>query len=247
MNPIRFFVRQLLLIAALVCNGAAFAHGIWFGQRAGEFAMIYGHGAEDLNLVERQQRVTSIAGFDAALQPVAIDLKPSGGSMLVGIANRPAIVAATLDNGIWTRGADGKWLEKTKDAVPGAKESGHALKYAVHLREHPKAALKPVPGLAFQIIPVSSNFPQQRGQPLEVLVLFNGKPAAGAKLWDDYVNDPDQKPKAVRKNGTATLSVRNQGLNVIKAEFESPPADAAKADKQEHLATLSFVLGHRKE
>ncbi len=135
MNPIRFFVRQLLLIAALVCNGAAFAHGIWFGQRAGEFAMIYGHGAEDLNLVERQQRVTSIAGFDAALQPVAIDLKPSGGSM----------------------------------------------------------------------------------------------------------------PKAVRKNGTATLSVRNQGLNVIKAEFESPPADAAKADKQEHLATLSFVLGHRKE
>ena len=61
------------------------------------------------------------------------------------------------------------------------------------------------------------------------------------------MNDPDNRPVKVGRDGRVTLRVRNQGLNVIKAEVDSAPVDAAKATKTEHVATLSFVLAHQPE
>jgi nickel transport protein len=224
----RFFI---LALSATLCPSIVSAHGIWFAQRAGEFAMIYGHGAEDLNLVKRQQKITSISGFDAQLKPVVAKLKPVDPLMLVDVAKDASVVAATMDNGVWTQGPDNKWVGKTKDEVAGYKDSGHYLKYALHLRELPKGALTPVPGVAAQIIPVSEKFPSHRGEKLRV-------------FWDDYVNDPDQKPRVVGKDGIVTVTVRNQGLNVLKAEINTAPQDAAKTKKTEHLVTLSFALQH---
>ncbi|TAG01431.1 MAG: DUF4198 domain-containing protein [Betaproteobacteria bacterium] len=234
----------ILALAATSYPSIVGAHGIWFAQRAGEFAMVYGHGAEDLNLVKRQQKITSISGFDAQLKPVVATLKPVDPLMLVDVPKEASIITATMDNGVWTQGPDNKWVDKTKDEVAGYKDSGQYLKYALHLRELPKGALKPIPGLTAQIIPVSEKFPSHRGEKLRVKVLIEGKPAAGAKLWDDYVNDPDQKPRKVGKDGIVTVTVRNQGLNVLKAEINTAPQDATKTKKTEHLVTLSFALQH---
>ena len=66
-------------------------------------------------------------------------------------------------------------------------------------------------------------------------------------VWVDGVNDPDAKPLLTGKDGGLTLKVRNQGLNVIRAETDTAPPDAAKANKTEHSATLSFVLAHLPE
>jgi nickel transport protein len=231
-------------LSGLLLSGIASAHGIWFALRAGEFAMIYGHGAEDLDLIKRQQKITSIRGFNAQMQPVTVNLKPTGPLMFVDLANNPTVVTATMDNGTWTQGSDNKWVAKTKDEVPGYKDSGSYLKYAIYLRDIPAGAMKPLPELAAQIIPVSEKFPSQRGQTLRVQVLAKGKPAVGAKLWEDYVNDPDQKPKIAGKDGFVTVTVRNQGLNVLKAEINTAPEDAKKTNKTEHLVTLSFMLKH---
>ena len=48
-------------------------------------------------------------------------------------------------------------------------------------------------------------------------------------------------------DGTVTLKVRNQGLNVIVAVLDAPPEHPAKYNKTEHLASLSFVLPHAPE
>jgi len=85
------------------------------------------------------------------------------------------------------------------------------------------------------------------GKPLKLRVLFQGKPAAGARVLTDWVNDPDAKPIKTAKDGTVTIKVRNQGLNVITAIFDGPSDEPSKADKMEHLATLSFVLPHAPE
>jgi len=233
--------------AAAFVVTAASAHEIWFAQRAGELALVYGHGAEDLSVIKRLSLITSVDGVDAKGQPVVVHLKPSDHLAFIDVANAPAIVTATLDNGLWSQGPDGKWANKGKDEVPGAKRSGRYLKYGAHLRELPKGEIKPVPGLAFQIVPVSTTFPRRMGEPLIVRVLLDGKPAAGSQVWPDSVNDPDAKPLKVGKDGRVALKVRNQGLNVIKAELGSPPADARKSDKTEHTATLSFVLPHLPE
>jgi nickel transport protein len=239
--------KQFAILALLTLGSAACAHEIWFAQRAGDLALVYGHGAEDLSVIKRIKLITSVGGVDAGGQPVAVTLKPTDHLAFVDVAQAPATLTATMDNGYWTQAADGKWFNKGHDEVPDAKRSGRFLKYSTHLRVLPQGEIKPVPGLDFQLVPASPKFPQHSGDSLVVRVLLNGKPAVGAHVWPDAVNDPDGKPLKVGKDGRVTFKVRNQGLNVIKAEIDSAPVDATKATKTEHAATLSFVLAHQPE
>jgi uncharacterized GH25 family protein len=239
--------KHFAILALLAMGSAASAHEIWFAQRAGELALVYGHGAEDLSVIKRIKLITSVGGVGANGQPVAVMLKPTDHLAFVDVAEAPVTVTATMDNGYWTQAADGQWFNKGRDEVPDAKRSGRFLKYGTHLRVLPQGEIKPVQGLAFQLVPVSPKFPQHSGEALTLHVLLDGKPAVGANVWPDAVNDPDGAPMKVGKDGRVTLKVRNQGLNVIKAEVKSPPPEAVKAIKTEHAATLSFVLAHQPE
>jgi hypothetical protein len=87
-----------LAAAAVLSSTAAQAHGIWFAQRSGELALIYGEGAEDLDTVKRQPLITAITAYDASGDPVPTALQASGRLLIVDTKERPAIVAAVLDN-----------------------------------------------------------------------------------------------------------------------------------------------------
>jgi hypothetical protein len=66
-------------------------------------------------------------------------------------------------------------------------------------------------------------------------------------MINDMINDPDAAEQMTGADGTLTLPVRNQGLNVIRAVYDGP-SDQPKLYKQvEHTATLSFVLPHKPE
>lgn len=80
------------------------------------------------------------------------------------------------------------------------------------------------------------------GDSLTLRTLFQGKPLAGAAVLADFVNDPDATPLRTDKDGTVTLKVRNQGLNVISVVHETPTDKPADTDKVQHRSTLSFVL-----
>lgn len=223
------------------------AHGIWFAQRADRLALVYGDGAEDLDAVKRLPKISAVGGLGADGRPVAVTLEPEGRLPFVNLAAKPAILTATMNNGLWSKAADGQWHGKGKDEVPGATISGRFMKYATHLVALPAGATPPVPGMALQIVAAGAAFPRHKGEPLTVQVLFDGKPLAGAKVWQDVVTDPDAAPLVADRDGRVTLQVRNQGLNVVKAEHESAPVDAGKASMTHHFATLSFMLGHAPE
>jgi len=243
----RAMVVALTIALTFALTSIAHSHGIWFAQRSGELALIYGHGADDLDMIRRYDKVTNLSAFDAAGAPVKTALRKTDHLALVDLSAKPAIVTAVLDNGYWSKGPDDKWVNKGKDEVPGAKESGRYIKYSVFLREQPAKPLGALPGQVLQIVPVAAKLPQHINDSMTVRVLFNGKPAVGAKVIRDYVTDPDQKPQIAGKDGTVTLRVRNQGLNVIAASFDAPPEDAAKATKNGLHATLAFVLKHAPE
>jgi uncharacterized GH25 family protein len=98
-----------------------------------------------------------------------------------------------------------------------------------------------------QIVPVAKQLPEQMGQPFTVRVLYDGKPVQGALVQPDLVTDPDSEPVKTGADGIATIKLRNQGLNVVAATLSTPPANPAKTNRDEHLATLSFVLPHQPE
>lgn len=238
---------KILWVGALLCalNTTVQAHGVWFAERSGQLAMVYGHGAEDLDMIRRHDKVKEVAGYDAAGAPVAVVLRKTDHLLLIDAKPMPAVIAGVLDNGYWSKGADGKWVNKGRDEVPGAVESGRYIKYAVFLRESLKAPLKPLPGQVLQILPLKAALPQHKDVSMTVQVLFNGKPVAGAKVTRDYTGDPDAKPLVTGKDGKVTLRVRNDGLNVISATYDAPPDDPVKATKTGLFATLTFAIRHK--
>jgi nickel transport protein len=240
-------IATAIVTASVIVTSAAHAHGIWFAQRAKQLALIYGVGADDLDSVKRLPLIESVSGYDAQWRPVPATLRVAGPLLLVDSDSAPVAVSAVLQNGVWSKTADGEWHKKGRDEVPDAKISEKTIKYAVHIVGPLSAPLPSLPTQTLQIVPVDATLPEMLGQPLKLRVLFQGKPVAGARVLTDFVNDPDGEPVKSAADGSVTLKVRNQGLNVITAIFDGPADDPKKVDKIEHLATLSFVLPHAPE
>lgn len=240
-------VALMALVAGLGASSAAQSHGIWFAQRATQLALLYGIGADDLDIVKRFSMVTSMKGYDADGKPVPTSLHIDGRLVLADLENQPAIVAAVLDNGTWSHTPDGKWHKQGRDEQPTATVSEKNTKYAVHIIGQLTKPLPLLPEQTLQIVPVEGKLPALLGQPIKLRVYFKGKPVAGARVMHDWLNDPDGKPVLTGADGTVTIPVRNQGLNVIVAILNSPSEEPKKYDHLEHLASLSFVLPHAPE
>ena len=162
--------------------------------------------------------------------------------LLVDVQNKPAVIAAVLDNGLWTTLADNTEVNTGKRGLAKVKDSGRYYKYAVHLRGDLKKPLGALPGQLLQLTPVNAALPKKMGDAITLRALFNGKPLANAKVLADFVNDPGATPMRTAADGTITVKVRNQGLNVISIVHEMPYDEPAEADIVQHRATLSFVL-----
>jgi nickel transport protein len=247
MSIIPKFLVALAVTACLLAMSAAHAHGIWFAQRATQLALLYGIGPDDLDSVKRLPLVKSIAGYDAEWKAIPTTLRVSGPLLLVDSESQPTVVAAVLFNGIWSKTPEAEWLKKGRDEVPNATTSEKNYKYAVRIVGPLSTPIPPLPEQTLQIIPVDATLPVLMGKPLKLRVLFQGQPVAGARVMWDWLNDPDGKPVKTAANGTVTIKVRNQGLNVITAIYDGPSDEPTKADKMEHLATLSLVLPHAPE
>ena len=232
----------LFVAITVVAAGNLQAHGIWFAERSNRFALIYGEGPDDGEIVSRLARISSVVAFDAAGGSVPIKLVPTDHLLLVDTPREAMVVAAVLDNGVWTMTADGREFQKPKGEVPGATESGHYFRSAIHLRGDLKAPLGAVPGQVLQLTPVAATLPKRMGDALTLRALLNGKPLAGAAVTVDWVNDFRGTPLRTGVDGTVTLKVRNQGLNVISVVHQMPVQNRTDTDKVEHRATLSFVL-----
>jgi nickel transport protein len=245
------------LAVVLKASTAAQAHGIWFAQRGKQLAMIYGVGADDLDMVKRLPKVKTITGYDAEWKPVVSTLKAVGLVPIVDSEAPITAVAAVLDNGIWSKDKTGEYHQMGRDQMPDAVMSERTIKYAVHLiglSDRPAdfsgsldAKIPVIADHRLQIIPVDGKIPGDMGKPLSIKVLYDGKPVAGVEINTDFVNDPDQKRPKTDANGTLTFPVRNQGMNVLAATYVGPSDQPKIYEKIEYLATLSFKLPHLPE
>lgn len=246
-------VCKSLAVAAVVAGTVAAAapqaqaHAIWFAQRAKRTALIYGIGADDLDMVKRLGLVMSVKAYDAQMKPVPAKLRQDGAIAVVDSDADPALLTATMYNKVWSKPqGGGEWVEGGREVLPNAVVSEKNYKFTVYA---PRALAGPVPALAdqlLQIVPVGP-IPQKMGAPMKVRVLLKGKPLAGAKLLRDFVNDPDGQPVVTGQDGVATVNVRNQGLNVLNTAAFVPSDEPNRIDRIEYEATFAFVLPHRPE
>lgn len=233
------------LIAGIVAPPVA-AHGIWFAQRARQVAMIYGIGADDLDMVKRLPLVESVGAFDASYRPVKATLRTAGPVVMVDAEEQPTLLVAVLQNGTWSRKGEGEFEKKGRDEMPDATLSEKTVKYAVSVQGPLDKPIPALPTQVLQVVPAAA-LPTLLGTPATYVVLFNGKPVQGARVIADMVNDPDASEIATGADGRVTMPVRNQGLNVIRAVYNGPTDNPGKYDRIEHTATLAFTLAHAPE
>ncbi|MGN7158376.1 DUF4198 domain-containing protein [Sphingomonas sp. SAFR-052] len=248
MSDQRLFRASRWIAAGVIAALAApsFAHGIWFAQRAKQIALVYGIGADDLDMVRRLPQVEHIVAYDAQFRPIAASARVSGPVVLIDTPAKPVLVSAVLQNGTWSRRGTGEFEKKGRDEMPDATLSERTVKYAVTIEGPLTGRIPALPHQMLQLVPAGP-LPEERGAPLKYIALFNGKPQAGVGVIADMVNDPDAKEVETAADGSVTLPVRNQGLNVLRAVYAGPSDDPKKYDRIEHTATLAFTLPHAPE
>lgn len=248
MTRSRLFPASRWIVAGVIAALAtpSFAHGIWFTQRAKQLALVYGIGADDLEMVRRLPQAEHIVAYDAQFRPIPTTTRVSGPVVLIDTPAKPVLVSAVLQNGTWSRRGTAEFEKKGRDEMPDATVSEKTVKYAVAIEGPLTGRIPALPHQVLQLVPAGP-VPDKLGTPLRYIALFNGKPQAGVRVIADMVNDPDAKEVETAADGTVTLPVRNQGLNVLRAVYAGPSDNPAKYDRIEHTATLAFTLPHAPE
>jgi nickel transport protein len=227
------------LTAALMLGAAtaASAHATWIAQRSGEYAVVHGEGSAT-DEAYKPEIVSAPLAFDKSGAPLAVTLNPLATSMQVKPAEGSAILSVVYDEGWWTEDAKGEWHNAPADGFVDFKGTGHYSTYPVAYIAATDAQ-KPV-GHLLEIVPLADPTKLSMGDKLEVLVLLEGKPVEGVAVTNDVLTDWDISSTLTDAEGKATVTVANNGLNVLQYYHEVKVSDKEVAG---HQAVLSFVAG----
>lgn len=216
MHPLK---PHLLALALLGVCAQAGAHTVWLEAdkaHAGDYLVMFGGHAGKTESYPAD-KLGAVAAVDAAGKPVALRREDGAGGVRLSPAAAPALIAVSFDNGYWSKGADGRSVNKPMNEVPGAVSGVHAIKYHKTIVQWGEQATHAI-GQPFELVPLSAATPRA-GRPLKLRVLLDGKPAAGIKLafgeeGADAVSDAEGIASIVPRAGINRLwSGRRTALN----------------------------------
>lgn len=228
-------------LLSCLCWGQAQAHGIWVAQRAGEWAVVLGEGAEDE--AYKPEAVQQLQALTA--QGTRAELKPDPRPRQTMLQTTPdtAIVGVQLEDGYWSQNAEGKWVPGSRLQVPDARKASYTLMFSRSHIAPAQAASTPL-GLPLEIVPQSDPLALKPGAQLRVQVLFKGQPLAGARLKTDYLAGSASPSVRTDAKGYAHIRLRSAGLTVVQASHKTARTQRSEADEDAYSSTLAFAPPH---
>ncbi len=228
-------VPMLLLLAT-----TAWGHGTWLEKRQDDIVVVYGHGpADDSYAPEKVKKITACDAQGNAREVKVKEAK--GGYVPLEIPDGTAVAVIDFDNGYWCQDEKGKWHNLPKTEVKGAQQGSRYMKNGLAILDHFET-LPDSFDIPLVIIPQSDPLTLKSGDALRVQVKYNGAPLSGANIIGDLVNQDSTISAVTDAEGFATITIRNQGLNVIATSTEEKLTDNPAADKLSLMGTLSFTL-----
>lgn len=227
------YTRSLSLLAALLLGNAAQAHDAWVVPGGATHAILYGHGksTESYDATKIQQ----VLAYDAKGRKLSVQLDRKAATPAVSAAGA-AMFVVDFDNGFWSKTEAG-YQNLPKTQVQGALESSRSLKFGKTVLSWSAASSKPV-GQRLEIVPLATTAPKAGGK-LPVLVLFEGRPLADAKL--SLEGHDDMAPVATDARGKAELILPASGEVALDVGHKLP-YKGAEADEWSLSANLHFLL-----
>lgn len=230
----------LMLSGSIACMVAqtVSAHGIWIANRVDQKQIVLGEGPLDNGY--KADNVKQIHAYDSNWSLLPIIKKAHTNYVTVEPTDKTAVVTISFDYGYWTKNAQGKYVNETMNNVKGATNGTHAIKYSVNYLSSVKKP-KLIEDIPLQIVPKIDPTQLKRGDNLPITVYKDGKPLADVPVIIDVVSNLDKTIKTNDK-GEATITIPNQGLNIIGVEIGFPLSNNKLATQDKFFTTLTFTL-----
>ena len=231
--------KWLILIACFFLPRIVLAHDYWFKSAGDDFHLHRGHL---FSLHEGKKEVPfdpSIITDARCLQKDSDAIRPAEFSdeyppLLKGPCQALLVKA---DSGYWSQTMTGT-KNKPKDQLFGVLRSWHSLEVMKRVEGWNERLLSPLSD-QLELVFTSDPFNLAEGDKLRLVVMLDGKPAAGVSFAYDG------KPRGVTgDDGRVTLRIRHAGEQVISASIEQD-IDSNSADKLVRSTMLSFNINNK--
>ncbi|WP_294964474.1 DUF4198 domain-containing protein [uncultured Gilliamella sp.] len=230
----------LMLSGALtgLVSQAVSAHGIWITNRVDQKQIVLGEGPLDNGY--QPECVKQLNAYTSDWSAISIAKKTHSNYVTVEPTDKTAVVTVSFDYGYWTKNSQGKYVNLPMNKVEGASKGTHAIKYSInYLSSVNKPKL--IKDIPLQIVPKIDPTKLKRGDNLPITVYKDGKPLTDVPVIIDVVGNLDKTIKTNDK-GEASITIPNQGLNVIGVEIGFPLKDNTLATQDKFFTTLTFTL-----
>lgn len=224
-----------MVMAALLATGAvtASAHDYWIEKKGDGYAAVYGH--KDTRLEYDPSSLKKVTVYSANGKTLDFKKEVQSKAVIINPAGNACLILADLESGYWSKTIYGlKNLPKRKATRPI--ESFRAYHYSKSIVNTGDAALKPVEGLKLDIIPLKQPLDMKSGDSLQLKVLFDGKPYAGATLEGDH-----EKVGLTDKDGLIKVKLKS-GRQIYTVERRDPLKNDPDADLISTTTTLTFEV-----
>lgn len=240
-------LRELLLGLAILPMIASpvLAHAIWIvkGEDQGEYKVVYGHPEENKPEAYDSIKFQEATAYDGNGTPLPLSVKREyDGVTLVPERNIVALTAS-LNNGYFIVLGENEYKNvfraEALEANNEETEVTQTYKYAKAFYEQTRLFSKPF-GLPLEIIPRQDPYTVGAGEKLEVQLLYQGKPQEGVTV--EYAGEEPVKTNA---QGIASVTFKQQEVQVIEAEYRMPSTDDPATDEISYATTLTVDKGGR--
>lgn len=239
------FHRSLLMLALAMLAGSVQAHGLWVAQRAGQWAAVYGEGAEDE--AYDPLAIRQVEAWNGHGQAARWRSEIRAGQWLFVPEEALARLALHYDGGEWREMKNGDWLPTGHPVAPGeVRQTWRLLRYASAVLAPSGQPARPL-GLPLEIVPLKDTQSLRKGDRLPLRLLLRGQPLAGAKVIGDFINDDQATPQRTDAGGLVVVVLGSNGLNVIQASHAEACQAECTTERVGHSTTLSFVVPRRPE
>lgn len=172
------------LLSLAACALPVHAHDVWVAPQDDRLLLFFGHAGKLEPVVAAKLVFLAAGDGDGRALPVRAEVAGEK-ALQLQVRGKPTLVAATYDNGYWTKTTEGT-KNLRKNEVSGGLGTSHAVKFAKTLLAWNGAVARPS-GQALELVP--QGLPQAGVLPVQVL--WQGRPLAAAKVER---SSPDQAP-----------------------------------------------------
>ena len=212
----------------------SWAHDFLIEPKGEDFQIAFGHGKQRKEF--EVSKVKQVKAMDLQGKEIPVQREKKDKGLVLKMADRPAVIMATMDNGYWSKTIYG-WQELPKRKASRVVEATRSLFFSKTILSWSEAAQAASTGVDLDFIPLKNPLELKAGDSLALKVLWRGQPLPGAEV----IGTEHNRLGKTDKEGLIQVPLV-KGRNLVTVENKEGLKDDPDADVITLAATLTFEV-----